>query len=219
MIKEIINYTDQHHTKLVAVSKTKSIDQILEIYNYGQRAFGENKVQELIEKEDALPKNIEWHMIGHLQKNKVKYIASFIHLIHSVDSLELLAEINKNAKKHNRIIDCLLQFYIANENTKFGLTVEEANALLESEVYSKLRNVRIVGVMGMATFTDNLQQIRNEFKNLKSIFNNLKLHYFMNNPEFKEISMGMSDDYIIAIEEGSTMVRIGSLLFGKRNNL
>lgn len=219
MIKEIINYTDQHHTKLVAVSKTKSIDQILEIYNYGQRAFGENKVQELIEKEDALPKNIEWHMIGHLQKNKVKYIASFIHLIHSVDSLELLAEINKNAKKHNRIIDCLLQFYIANENTKFGLTVEEANALLESEVYSKLRNVRIVGVMGMATFTDNLQQIRNEFKNLKSIFNNLKLHYFMNNPEFKEISMGMSDDYKIAIEEGSTMVRIGSLLFGKRNNL
>lgn len=219
MIKEIINYTDQHHAKLVAVSKTKSIDQILEIYNYGQRAFGENKVQELIEKEDALPKNIEWHMIGHLQKNKVKYIASFIHLIHSVDSLELLAEINKNAKKHNRIIDCLLQFYIANENTKFGLTVEEANALLESEVYSKLRNVRIVGVMGMATFTDNLQQIRNEFKNLKSIFNNLKLHYFMNNPEFKEISMGMSDDYIIAIEEGSTMVRIGSLLFGKRNNL
>lgn len=219
MIKEIINYTDQHHAKLVAVSKTKSIDQILEIYNYGQRAFGENKVQELIEKEDALPKNIEWHMIGHLQKNKVKYIASFIHLIHSVDSLELLAEINKNAKKHNRIIDCLLQFYIAKENTKFGLTVEEANALLESEVYSKLRNVRIVGVMGMATFTDNLQQIRNEFKNLKSIFNNLKLHYFMNNPEFKEISMGMSDDYIIAIEEGSTMVRIGSLLFGKRNNL
>jgi len=219
MIKEIIDYTNRHHVKLIAVSKTKPINQILEIYNLGQRAFGENKVQELVDKENALPKNIEWHMIGHLQKNKVKYIASFIHLIHSVDTLDLLVEINKYAMKNNRIIDCLLQFYIANENTKFGLSVEEAKALLESDIYLKLSNVRIVGVMGMATFTDNFQQVRHEFKNLKSIFNHLKQHYFMKNPEFKEISMGMSDDYIIAIEEGSTMVRIGSLLFGKRNNL
>ena len=219
MIEEIIDYTNRHHVKLIAVSKTKPVEQIKDIYDLGLRAFGENKVQELIEKENVLPKNIEWHMIGHLQKNKVKYIASFIHLIHSVDSLDLLVEINKYAMKNNRIIDCLLQFYIANENTKFGLSVEEAKALLESDIYLKLSNVRIVGVMGMATFTDNFQQVRHEFKNLKSIFNHLKQHYFMKNPEFKEISMGMSDDYIIAIEEGSTMVRIGSLLFGKRNNL
>jgi len=219
MIEEIIDYTNRHHVKLIAVSKTKPVEQIKDIYDLGLRAFGENKVQELIEKENVLPKNIEWHMIGHLQKNKVKYIASFIHLIHSVDSLDLLVEINKYAMKNNRIIDCLLQFYIANENTKFGLSVEEAKALLESDIYLKLSNVKIVGVMGMATFTDDLHQIRSEFRNLKSIFNHIKQDYFINNPEFNEISMGMSDDYKIAIEEGSTMVRIGSLLFGKRNNL
>ena len=202
--------------KLIAVSKTKPIEQILPLYALGQRAFGENKVQELTDKFASMPKDIEWHMIGHLQRNKVKYIAPFIHLIHAVDSLELLEEIDKQAQKHQRVIDCLLQFYIADEATKFGLTEDEASAMLGSEAYLSLENIRIVGVMGMATFTDNQQQIRAEFAQLKAIFERLKVKYFQDKPYFKEISMGMSDDYELAIDEGSTMVRLGSLLFGKR---
>ena len=216
MIKEILKELDTKHVKLVAVSKTKPITQILELYQVGQRVFGENKVQELVEKAELMPKDIEWHMIGHLQKNKVKFIAPFVSLIHSVDSLELLAEIDKYAAKNNRIIDCLLQFYIAQEDTKFGLSLQEGQELLSSNQYMKLENIRIVGVMGMATFTDNKTQVKAEFNQLKNIFDELKSTYFKNEDSFKEISMGMSDDYKIAVEAGSTMVRIGSLLFGKR---
>ena len=216
MIKEILKELDTKHVKLVAVSKTKPITQILELYQVGQRVFGENKVQELVEKAKLMPKDIEWHMIGHLQKNKVKFIAPFVSLIHSVDSLELLAEIDKYAAKNNRIIDCLLQFYIAQEDTKFGLSLQEGQELLSSNQYMKLENIRIVGVMGMATFTDNKTQVKAEFNQLKNIFDELKSTYFKNEDSFKEISMGMSDDYKIAVEAGSTMVRIGSLLFGKR---
>ncbi len=216
MNSEIFSTLREKNVKLIAVSKTKPIEQILPLYALGQRAFGENKVQELTDKFASMPKDIEWHMIGHLQRNKVKYIAPFIHLIHAVDSLELLEEIDKQAQKHQRVIDCLLQFYIADEATKFGLTEEEATAMLGSEAYLSLENIRIVGVMGMATFTDNQQQIRAEFAQLKAIFERLKVKYFQDKPYFKEISMGMSDDYELAIDEGSTMVRLGSLLFGKR---
>jgi pyridoxal phosphate enzyme (YggS family) len=216
MNTEILSALQKKKVKLIAVSKTKPIEQIMPLYDMGQRAFGENKVQELCDKFALMPKDIEWHMIGHLQRNKVKYIAPFIHLIHAVDSLDLLEEINKQALKHQRVIDCLLQFYIANESTKFGLTEDEAVALLTSEVFQGFENIRIVGVMGMATFTDNQQQIRGEFAHLKAIFERLKEKYFQDKPYFKEISMGMSDDYEIAIDEGSTMVRLGSLLFGKR---
>lgn len=201
---------------LVAVSKTKPNEAILEMYNEGQRVFGENKVQELTAKYEALPKDIQWHAIGHLQTNKVKYIAPFVSVIHSIDSLKLLKEVNKRAKQNDRTIDCLLQMHIAEEDTKFGLNKEEVVALLESDSFKQFENVRIVGVMGMATFTDNEQQVRQEFKNLKAIFDNLKATYFTNQASFKEISMGMSGDYELAIEEGSTMVRIGSLLFGER---
>ena len=216
MIKEILKELDAKHVKLVAVSKTKPIAQILELYQVGQRIFGENKVQELVEKAELMPKDIEWHMIGHLQKNKVKFIAPFISLIHSVDSLELLAEIDKYAAKNSRIIDCLLQFYIAQEDTKFGLSLQEGQELLSSKQFTQLENIRIVGVMGMATFTENKTQVKAEFNQLKHIFDELKSTYFKNEDSFKEISMGMSDDYKIAVEAGSTMVRIGSLLFGKR---
>ena len=201
---------------LVAVSKTKPNEAILEMYNEGQRVFGENKVQELTAKYEALPKDIQWHAIGHLQTNKVKYIAPFVSVIHSIDSLKLLKEVNKRAKQNDRTIDCLLQMHIAEEDTKFGLNKEEVVAMLESDSFKQFENVRIVGVMGMATFTDNEQQVRQEFKNLKAIFDNLKATYFTNQASFKEISMGMSGDYELAIEEGSTMVRIGSLLFGER---
>ena len=186
------------------------------LYDLGQRAFGENKVQELVEKFERMPKDIEWHMIGHLQRNKVKYIAPFVHLIHAVDSLELLEEIDKQALKQHRVIDCLLQFHIADEETKFGLTESEALEILQSSAFASMDHVRIVGVMGMATFTDNQQQVRAEFAKLRSIFELLQVGFFRAKPYFKEISMGMSDDYLIAIDEGSTMVRIGSLLFGKR---
>lgn len=216
MIKEILKELDTKHVKLVAVSKTKPIAQILELYQVGQRVFGENKVQELVEKAELMPKDIDWHMIGHLQKNKVKFIAPFVSLIHSVDSFELIAEIDKYAAKNNRIIDCLLQFYIAQEDTKFGLSLQEGLELLSSKQYMQLENIRIVGVMGMATFTDNKTQVKAEFNHLKHIFDELKSTYFKNEDSFKEISMGMSDDYKIAVEAGSTMVRIGSLLFGKR---
>lgn len=204
------------NVQLVAVSKTKSVEEIMPIYDAGHRVYGENKVQEVCEKYDVMPKDIEWHVIGHLQTNKVKYIAPFVALIHAVDSLKLLIEINKQAKKNNRVIPCLLQFHIADEESKFGMTLTEGQALLDSNSYSDMSNIQIVGVMGMATFTDDTEQIRQEFKSLQSIFENLKTTYFSSNNDFKEISMGMSGDYKIAIEEGSTMVRIGSKIFGSR---
>lgn len=203
--------------KLLAVSKTKSPEEILEVYNAGHKIFGENKVQELTSKFEILPKDIEWHMIGHLQTNKVKYIAPFIHLIHSVDSLNLLKEINKQAQKNNRIINCLLQIYIATEETKFGLNDLELQELLANEEYKKLENIKIVGLMGMASFTPEVSLIKSEFKKLFDIFVKTKQEYFSTDAEFKEISMGMSSDYPIAIEQGSTIVRIGSKLFGERN--
>jgi PLP dependent protein len=204
------------NVQLVAVSKTKPVSAIKEAYTAGQRAFGENKVQEMAEKYEQLPKDIQWHLIGHLQTNKVKYIAPFVHLIHAVDSLKLLQEIDKQAKKYNRVIPCLLQFHIADEETKFGLDFNEAEELLQSREFIEMQNVQIVGLMGMATFTDNEEQIRDEFRNLNNYFQIIKSHYFKFNPDFKQLSMGMSGDYTIAVEEGSTMVRIGSTLFGSR---
>ncbi len=202
--------------KLVAVSKTKPVKIIEEAYNAGQRCFGENKVQELVEKQPLLSKEIEWHFIGHLQRNKVKFIAPFVMLIHAVDSLKLLNEINKHALYNNRIINCLLQFHIAKEETKFGLDNDEAIHLLESDQYHSFKHINIIGVMGMATFTDNTEQVRNEFRLLKTYFYEMKEKYFSEEETFREISMGMSDDYKIAIEEGSTMVRIGTKIFGER---
>ncbi len=202
--------------ELVAVSKTKSQEDIMEAYNAGQRVFGENHVQELVEKYEALPKDIHWHLIGHLQTNKVKYIAPFIHLIESVDSLKLLQEINKQALKNNRVIDCLLQVYIADEDTKFGLGYDELIELLRSDEFKELQNIRIVGLMGIATNTDLERQINEEFKELAVLFSGIKQSYFRKDDYFKEISMGMSSDYKLAIENGSTMVRLGSTLFGKR---
>lgn len=201
---------------LVAVSKTKPSSAILIFYNAGQRIFGENRVQELQEKYEILPKDIQWHLIGHLQSNKVKYIAPFVAMIHSIDSLKLLKEVNKQAAKNNRIIDCLLQFHIAKESTKFGLSLSEAKELLKSPQYAAMQHIRIVGVMGMATFTEKEAQLRTEFQQLKQIFNALKTQFFVETDDFKEISMGMSGDYELAVEEGSTMVRIGSKLFGSR---
>ncbi len=205
------------HVKLIAVSKTMPESVILEAYAAGQRAFGENKAQEMSAKQPQLPADVEWHFIGHLQTNKVKYIAPFVHMIHSVDSYKLLQEINKQAAKHNRFIPCLLQFYIAEEESKFGLDENEAENLLQELASSPLDNVIIAGVMGMATFTDNMQQVRKEFAHLRGIFEWLKKDYFSDKDSFKEISMGMTGDYTIAIEEGSTMVRIGSAIFGERN--
>jgi PLP dependent protein len=204
------------NVKLIAVSKTKSTALILEAYQSGQKVFGENKVQELVDKYESLPKDIEWHLIGHLQTNKVKYIAPFVSLIHSIDSLKLLKEVNKEALKNNRIINCLLQFHIAEEETKFGFSFEEACELLKSEDFLLLNNIRISGIMGMATFTENLEKIHDEFRTLNNYFLLLKSHHFKFNPDFKEISMGMSSDFQIAIEEGSTMIRVGSLIFGNR---
>jgi pyridoxal phosphate enzyme (YggS family) len=202
---------------LVAVSKTKPNEDILRAYNVGQRIFGENKVQELVAKFETLPKDIEWHMIGHLQTNKVKYIAPFIHLIHSIDSIKLLKEVNKEAKKNKRTIKCLLQFHIAQETTKFGFSLDEVKDFFSSDEFIELNNIELCGVMGMATFSDNKELVRDEFQLLHNIFHILKSHYFKFNPAFKEISMGMSDDYQLAMKEGSTMVRIGSTLFGGRN--
>ena len=201
---------------LVAVSKTKPNDAILEAYNAGQRIFGENKVQELTQKQLDLPEDIEWHFIGHLQSKKVKSIAPFVSLIHAVDSIKLLTEINKQALKNNRTINCLLQFHIATEQSKFGLTFEEVREILESDAFVELQNISITGVMGMATFTENENQVREEFQALENYFNVLKSHYFKFNDNFEHISMGMSGDFQIAIEEGSTMVRIGSSIFGSR---
>jgi pyridoxal phosphate enzyme (YggS family) len=207
------------HVKLVAVSKTKPAEDILEAYYHGQKIFGENKAQEMVGKYETLPKDIEWHFIGHLQSNKIKYIIPFVALIHGVDSFKLLKSIDSEAKKADKIVSCLLQFHIAEEETKFGLSMDEAIEMMNSDVYKTLKNVAICGVMGMATFTENEQQIRKEFAALKSYFEMLKKDYFAQDPVFKEISMGMSGDYLLAIEEGSTMVRIGSSIFGERNYL
>ena len=207
---------EQEGAKLIAVSKTKPVEDIMEAYDAGQRLFGENHVQELVEKHEALPKDIEWHLIGHLQTNKVKYIAPFIHLIHSVDSLKLLQEINKQAAKNNRVINCLLQVYIADEETKYGLGFDEVIDLLRSDEFAALENVKIVGLMGIATNSDNEKQIKEEFYELKTLFDGIKVSFFRKDNDFKEISMGMSSDYKIAIEQGSTLVRIGSDIFGKR---
>jgi len=205
------------HVKLIAVSKTMPDALIMEAYAAGQRLFGENKAQELSAKMERLPKDIQWHFIGHLQTNKVKYIAPQVHMIESVDSLKLLTEINRQAAKNNRIIRCLLQFHIAEEDTKFGLDLPEAQALLEAIPAASLHNVRICGVMGMATFTEDFSQVRREFRQLKSLFDTIKHKYFAGDAGFSEISMGMSGDFLIAIEEGSSMVRIGSSIFGERN--
>lgn len=201
---------------LVAVSKTKPIADLFEAYKAGQRHFGENKVQEMTEKWEVLPKDIQWHLIGHLQTNKVKYIAPYVHLIHSVDSLKLLTEINKQGAKYQRVISVLLQFYIAKEETKFGLDWEEATQLLNSEEYISFKNIQVVGVMGMASFTDDESIVKAEFSQLKELFLKLKNTFFHNDDLFKEISMGMSGDYQLAIEQGSTMVRVGSSIFGGR---
>lgn len=203
--------------KLVAVSKTKPNEDILKAYNVGHKIFGENKIQDLVQKYEQLPKDIDWHFIGHPQTNKVKYIAPFIHLIHGVDSIKLLKVINKEAKKNERKINVLLQFHIAEEKTKFGLALNEAKEILASDEFKVLNNIIISGVMGMATYTDDEKQIRNEFKMLKEIFNALKNEYFSGVKSFNEISMGMSDDYSIAIDEGSTMIRVGGKIFGARN--
>lgn len=204
-------------TRLIAVSKTKPAEDIQEAYNAGQRVFGENKALEMRDKHEALPKDIEWHFIGHLQTNKIKYIIPYVSLIHSIDSLNLLKEVNKEAAKKERRVDCLLQFHIAQEDTKFGLSYDEAVQLLSSEEYKQMENIRIVGVMGMATFTDNSDQVSAEFGSLRIIFDRLKKEYFSSVESFCELSMGMSDDYPLAIEQGSTLIRVGSAIFGKRN--
>jgi pyridoxal phosphate enzyme (YggS family) len=218
-IKNNINLIRQHipaSCKLIAVSKTNPVEKIKEAYDAGQRIFGENKVQELTPKFDALPKDIEWHMIGHMQSNKVTYIASFVHLIHAVDNIGLLEEINKQAIKANRKLACLLQLHIAEEESKFGFSQEEVIDLLQLTAFKKLENIQIDGLMGMATFTSNVEQVRKEFRGLKTFFEKLKSISLPPSCQMKELSMGMSGDYKIAIEEGSTMVRVGSAIFGER---
>jgi hypothetical protein len=201
---------------LIAVSKTKPAEMIKEAYEAGQRDFGENRVQEMMDKAPLLPKDIRWHLIGHLQTNKVRYIAPFVHLIHSVDSMRLLEEIDKQGKKHGRRIDCLMQFHIAQEETKFGLTEEEGRSILTSPLFKEFNNIRIRGVMGMASLTEDTLQIHTEFRALKAIFEAIRSDAFENEPSFDTISMGMSGDYLIAIAEGSNMIRVGSSIFGVR---
>lgn len=203
--------------RLIAVSKFKPAEDIQTLYNEGQRAFGENKAQEMKAKHEVLPHDIEWHFIGHLQTNKIKYIAPYVFMIHSIDSESLLCEVNKYALKNDRVIPCLLQFHIAEEETKFGFDVDECSQMLNGSVFPTLKNVKICGVMGMGTFTEDMDQVRREFQHLRQIFETLKQTYFSQNEDFKEISMGMTDDYPIAIEEGSTFIRIGSAIFGARN--
>ena len=210
-IKQIL----PENVTLVAVTKTKSNADIMEAYDAGHRDFGENKIQEMARKHDELPKDIRWHMIGHVQRNKVKYMAEFVHLIHGVDSLKLLKEINKQAKRHNRIINCLLQARIAQEDTKFGMPFDEIITLIENVELPDLQNIKIAGLMGMASFTDDEKQVKEEFKSLTDFFNNLIKS--QNKIQFETLSMGMSADYQIAVEEGSTMVRVGSAIFGPRN--
>ena len=203
--------------QLIAVTKTKPVADLQAAYEGNCKVFGENKVQEMVEKWEVLPKDIEWHLIGHLQSNKVKYMASFVAIIHSIESLKLLQEVDKQALKNNRVINCLLQIYIAQEETKFGLSEDEAREILDSEEFKAMKNVRILGVMGMATFTDNQEQIRLEFRGLKAFFEKLKTEYSSTeNLQLKEVSMGMSGDYLLAAEEGSTLVRVGSAIFGSR---
>ncbi len=211
-----INQEIGKNVKLVAVSKTKPVETILEAYQAGQRIFGENKVQEMLAKQPELPNDTEWHLIGHLQSNKVKYIAPFISLIHSVDSFKLLEAIDKEAKKNGRIINCLLQIFIATEETKFGLSRDELFELLNNPKLKELTSIQICGLMGMASNTEDLAKIRTEFKGLKQLFDDVKKRFFPNQSSFKEISMGMSSDYKIAVEEGSTLIRVGSLIFGSR---
>lgn len=213
---ELVRKHIPNHVDLVCVSKFHPDEAILDAYNAGERIFGESKVQELSGKYERLPKDIVWHFIGHLQTNKVKYIVDFVQLIHGVDSFKLLSEINKNAEKAGKTINCLLQVYIAQEETKFGFSESELMEVLNSESFKSLKNIRICGLMGMATFTSNKDQIRNEFGQLKTTFDKIKLSFFANDDCFRTISMGMSDDFQIAIEQGSTMVRIGSIIFGNR---
>lgn len=213
MLNKILSNLKPYNAKLVAVSKTRPIEAIQAMYDKGQRIFGENRVQELVEKQKALPKDIEWHLIGHLQSKKAKAIASFVHCIHSIDSQKLLEVVNKEAAKHDRVIDVLLQFKIAEEDSKYGFDLATVNDLLQSPAYKNMQNIRVCGVMGMATFTHDEDQVRTEFKSLKKIFDHLGETQFAGHDNFKEISMGMSGDYPIALEEGSTMVRVGSLLF------
>jgi PLP dependent protein len=216
-IKDLQAELQGSNSKLVAVSKTQPIEKIKEAYDAGQRLFGENKAQEMMAKHQALPQDIEWHMIGHLQTNKVKYIAPFVSLIHSVDSEKLLEEIDKQGKKIGRIIPCLLQVHIAKEETKFGFDPEEVVSFLLGSAIVQLKNIEIRGLMGMATFTENKEAIREEFQSLRKLFNDLKEHALPSNTKMKELSMGMSSDYKIAMEEGSTYVRIGTAVFGERN--
>ncbi len=216
MIKEKLNKIKSElpeNVILVAVSKTKPVSDLMEAYNAGQRDFGENRIQEMTEKHEEMPKDIRWHAIGHVQRNKVKYMAEYVSLIHGVDSLKLLKEINKQAKNYERVIDCLLQIKIAEEDSKFGMAFKDAKTIFNSEAFAGLTNVKIVGVMGMATFTDDKSQVQKEFDRLKSIFDDLNAI----NPNLKIISMGMSGDYNLAISAGSTMVRIGSSIFGARD--
>ena len=215
MIQENLKHiksTLPEHVTLVAVSKTKPIKDLQDAYNAGQRVFGENKIQEMVDKYDVLPKNIQWHMIGHLQRNKVKYMAHFVDLIHGVDKLKTLQEINKQAKKHNRSINCLLQVKIAKEDSKFGFSFDDVVAALQSNELQEMNNVNVVGFMGMATFTDNQDQLKEEFSSLKSLYDSCKKEH-----NLSVLSIGMSGDYQLAIEQGSTMVRIGSSIFGARN--
>lgn len=216
-LKEITEQISGTNCKLIAVSKTKPVDLIMDAYNAGQRDFGENKIQELRDKPTKLPSDIRWHMIGHLQTNKVKYIAPFIHLIHAVDSLKLLKEINKQASRNERVINCLLQMHIAQEEQKFGFEESSLFEMLQSDEFASLGNIKITGLMGMATFTNDEDQVRSEFKSLKKTFENVRTQFDHPNMDMKEISMGMSGDYLIAIEEGSTMIRVGSNIFGARN--
>lgn len=214
--KQLISEIKPCKARLIAVSKTKPTEDILALYQAGQKIFGENKVQEMASKYEVLPKDIEWHLIGHLQSNKVKYIAPFVNMIHSVDSVKLLMEINKQAEKNKRVIPCLLQIFIASEETKFGLSRDELFQLLDSKEFRGLKNIRICGLMGMASNTENEKQIDAEFAGLKNLFDRVKLKYFAEEPSFKELSMGMSSDYKIALAHGATLIRVGSIIFGNR---
>jgi pyridoxal phosphate enzyme (YggS family) len=221
LIKENLKHINSQlpeHVTLVAVSKTKPVSDLMEAYNAGQRIFGENKIQEMVEKKPQMPEDVEWHMIGHVQRNKVKYMADFVSLIHGVDNFKLLKEINKQALKHDRVIDCLLQIKIATEDSKFGMTTNEASSIFKSEEFKSLNNIKVVGLMGMATFTNDADQLKKEFTHLKQVFDQLQ-EIKTKNCELKTISMGMSGDFQLAIECGSTMVRIGSSIFGARNYL
>ena len=217
--EEINNITSELPigVKLIAVSKFHPVEALMEAYGAGQRLFGENKVQEMTAKHEVMPKDIEWHFIGHLQTNKVKYIAPFVAMIHSIDSLHLLQEVNRQAEKAGRVIDCLLQIHIAHEETKFGMTIDECGAFLEAGEWKGLTHVRICGLMGMATNTDDMEQVEHEFATLKAFFDELKCKWFAGETAFKELSMGMTDDYPIAIRHGSTFIRIGTRIFGERN--